>query len=101
MTHSSQPQHSAHALTSSDRVGLTGLTEDQWTTLVTMLNERKPTSNTLYGKSTISSWILDAGARNHMTGSLTFLSNVRETVPLLVKLPDGRLTLATQQGTVV
>lgn len=36
-----------------------------------------------------------------MTGSLNFIYDVRDMVPLPVKLPDGRMTLATQQETVV
>ena len=36
-----------------------------------------------------------------MTGTLGFISDIREVIPLQVKLPDGRVTHATQQGTVV
>lgn len=36
-----------------------------------------------------------------MTGSLQFLSEIRDMILLPVKLPDGRITLATRQGTFV
>lgn len=38
---------------------------------------------------------------NHMTGSLASLTDIRDTVSLPVKLPDGRVTLATQKGTAI
>ena len=97
----STQQHSANTLTATDRVGLTGLSDEQWKTLVTLLNEHKPASNTLSGTSSVSSWIVDSGATNHMTGTLGFLIDIRDTASLPVKLPDGRLTLVTQRGTVI
>ena len=100
MTTSTQ-QHSANTLTASDRVGLTGLSDEQWKTSVTLLNEHKPASNTLRSTSSVSSWIVDSGATNHMTGTLGFLIDIRDTASLPVKLPDGRLTLVTQRGTVI
>ena len=94
-------QHFANAISDSDCIGFTGLSDDQWKTLVTMLNERKTPANTLSGTSSKFSWILDSGATNHMTGSVASLTDLRDTVSLPVKLPDGRITLATRQGTVV
>lgn len=96
-----QLQHSGSTITSSDRIGLTGLTDDQWKTLVTILNERKTPANTLTGMSSNFSWILDSGATSHMTGSLGSLIDILDTASLPVKLPDGRITLAIQQGTAV
>ena len=96
-----QQQHSANMITSADRVGFTGLNDEQWKTLVTMLNERKTPTNTLSGMSSNFSWILDSGAANHMTGSIASLTDIRDTVSLPVKLPDGRITLATRTGTAI
>ena len=101
VSHGPPLQHSANTITSSDRIGLTGLNDEQWKTLVTMLNERRTPPNTLSGTSLTFSWIIDSGATNHMTGSLASLIDIRDTVSLPVKLPDGRITLATQQGTAV
>ena len=53
---------SAHAVTASDRAGLTGLTDEQWKSLVSLLNERKPQAEKLTGMSFLSSWIIDSGA---------------------------------------
>ena len=91
-----QQQHTTNMITSADRVGFTALSDDQWKTLVTMLNERKTPPNTLTSMSSNFSWILDLGATNHMTGSLASLTDIRDTVSLPVKLPDGRITLATR-----
>ena len=96
-----QQQHSTNMITSADRVGFTGLSDEQWKTLVKMLNERKAPANTLSGMSSIFTWILDSGATNHMTGSIASLTDIRDTVSLPVKLPDGRITFATRQGTAI
>ena len=96
-------QHSANTIVAADRVVLTGLDDDQWKMLVTLLNERKQTdlSSSLTGISLGNSWIVDSGATNHMTCSLEFLSNVREISVVPVKLPDGRFSYASKQGTLV
>lgn len=103
ITTSTTQSHYVNALTASDRIGLTGLNDDQWKTLVTMLNECKPSSTTekLTGTDLLSYWIIDTRATNHMTSSLQFLYEVHDMAPLPVKLSDGRITLATRQGTIV
>lgn len=85
---------SANVITAQDRVGLTGLSDNQWHTLVTMLNKKKqhPTSASPTGMCFLNSWIVDSGATNHMTSDLSFLSDV--------KLPDGRFSYASKQGSV-
>ncbi|KAG7599411.1 Reverse transcriptase RNA-dependent DNA polymerase [Arabidopsis suecica] len=89
------------AITDSDRVGLSGLNDHQWKSLVQMLEERKSTStDRLNGTWFLESWIIDTGASNHMTGSLDFLNEVCDMSPVLIKLPDGRFTTSTRQGTV-
>lgn len=65
----------ANLITSQDRVGLTGLNDEQWHMLVNLLNERKQQPLTaLTGMSSMDSWIVDSGATNHMTSSEGFLS---------------------------
>ncbi|CAL9221071.1 unnamed protein product [Arabidopsis halleri] len=61
-------------ITDSDRVGLSGLNDHQWKSLVQMLEERQSTS--------------------------TDRLNVCDMPPVLIKLPDGRFTTSTRQGTV-
>ncbi|KAG7557929.1 Integrase catalytic core [Arabidopsis suecica] len=88
-------------ITDSDRVGLSGLNDHQWKSLVQMLEERQPTStDRLNGTWFLESWIIDTGASNHMTCSLDFLNEVCDMPPVLIKLPDGRFTTSTRQGTV-
>lgn len=93
---------SANVITAQDRVGLTGLSDNQWHTLVTMLNKKKqhPTSASLTGMCFLNSWIVDSGATNHMTSDLSFLCDVRDIAPLPVKLPDGRFSYPSKQGSV-
>lgn len=63
------------ALTAEDRVGISGLSDAQWKTLVHILNGRKQNLvDPFLGKLFIESWIIYFGATNHMTGSLDFLN---------------------------
>lgn len=90
-----------HSLTDDDRLGLSGLSDAQWKTLVHMLDERNTTSvNRLSGKSFIESWIIYSGAINHMTGSLDLLIDVSDMAPVNIKLPDGRFTISSKMGSV-
>lgn len=66
-------------------------------TLVTFLNERKqPTGTNLTSKFSDHSWIIDSGATNHMTSSLSRLSDTRDIPSLSIKLPDGRFSYASK-----
>lgn len=59
-----------------DKGGLTGLTTEQWQTLVEILNSRKGNTNErMTGKET--AWIIDTGASNHMTGNLRLLHELK------------------------
>ncbi|KAJ1399327.1 Retrotransposon gag domain [Sesbania bispinosa] len=53
-----------------ERDSFPGLSTDQWSALMNILNSHKPTSSTekLIGKQVNNSWLLDTGASNHMTG---------------------------------
>lgn len=88
-------------LNDDDRVGFTGLSDQQWHTLVHMLNERNPNSHDRFSGTFLSeSWIIDSGASNHMTGTLDCLSDITTIVPIKINLPDGRMTTANRQGKV-
>jgi hypothetical protein len=79
---------------------MTGLSKEQWQTLVEMLNTSKVTSNeSMTGKTKLNVWILDSGASNHMTGCLQHLSDVREVVGCPVGLPNGQTAMSTKEGT--
>ncbi|KAL1192575.1 hypothetical protein V5N11_020678 [Cardamine amara subsp. amara] len=92
---------STSSITNADRVGLVGLSDTQWQSLKMLLSEREQSHNVkLSGTLFLNSWIIDTGATNHMTGSLNYLSEVRDMPPILIKLPDGRFTRSSQQGTV-
>ncbi|WVZ23541.1 hypothetical protein V8G54_002085 [Vigna mungo] len=47
-----------------------------------------------------TSWIIDTGASNHMTGSMKEMHGVRDIVPCPIGLPNGAYTTATKEGTV-
>lgn len=91
----------SHTLTNADRVGISGLSDAQWKTLVHMLDEHKLTSDERpSGKQFLESWVIDSGASNHMTGTLECLLNISEMPPVMIKLPDGRFTSSTKHGCV-
>ncbi|MCI02916.1 hypothetical protein A2U01_0023950, partial [Trifolium medium] len=48
-----------------------------------------------------TSWIIDTGASNHLTGNLNEMCEVRDIVACPVGLPDGKRTNATKEGTVL
>ena len=67
-----------------------GLSNEQWKTLVEMLNSSKVSPNeSMTGKSKNDAWILDSRASNHMTGNLHHLHNVRDVSGCPVGLPNG------------
>ena len=78
------------AITSVDRVGFSGLSDTQWKTLVHMLNDHKVSSHGhSSGTSFLESWIIDTGASNHMTGTIEYLSDLRDMAPMFIKLLMG------------
>lgn len=84
------PPARANAVTTSDRLGFSGLNDEQWKSLVEFLDQRKkPSTDRLTGTFFLSSWIVDTGATNHMTGSLDYLTDPHDMAPMSVKLPDG------------
>ncbi|KAF7821316.1 retrovirus-related Pol polyprotein from transposon TNT 1-94 [Senna tora] len=81
--------------------GLSGLNDEQWSTLLGMLNSHKNgSSERLMGKHKFLSWIINTGASHHMTGTRTCLSHVRNIKPCPVGLPNGDHATTLKQGTV-
>lgn len=82
--------------------GFTGLSNDQWKTLINILDtQTKGTSNRLNGKHDCLDWVLDTGASNHMTGNLNLLTDVTTILSCNVGLPNGHNVMTNQKGSVV
>ena len=90
---------SSSELNEHDRQGLSGLTDDQWTTIQKLINTGKSATN-LSGKSHDTLWILDTRATHHMTGQLELLEDVRDITPVSIMLPAGADVVTLKQGTV-
>ena len=88
-------------VTDSNRIGINGLSDEQWTTLLTMLNSHKGGANErLTGKQNILPWIIDTGASHHMTDTYECLNDLRDIMPCPVGLPNGVETKALKEGIV-
>ncbi|CAA7057513.1 unnamed protein product [Microthlaspi erraticum] len=85
----------------AEKHGYAGLNNDQWTTLIKLLDENKITTPRLNGKSFLSEWVLDTGASNHMTGYIEFLVDQKYALPCSVGLPNGTQSVCREKGTVV
>ena len=71
-------------MTDSDRTGISGLSDEQWATLLTMLNSHKGGANErLTGKQNILPWIIDTRASHHMTDTYECLNDLRDIMPRL------------------
>ncbi|XP_010268948.1 PREDICTED: uncharacterized protein LOC104605761 [Nelumbo nucifera] len=80
-----------------DRSGFLGLSGDQWTTLLNILNSHK--SERLSGKKIPTDCIIDSGESHHMTGEINLLIDVRNITPCLMELPNGKQITAVKEGT--
>ncbi|KAL6333340.1 hypothetical protein AAG906_028525 [Vitis piasezkii] len=68
----------------SDRTRISGLSDEQWVTLLTMLNSHKCGANErLTGKQNILPWIIDIGASHHMIGTYECWNDLRDIMPSL------------------
>ena len=57
-------------MTDSNRTRISGLSDEQWVTLLTMLNSHNGAANErLTCKQNILPWIIDIGASHHMIGT--------------------------------
>jgi hypothetical protein len=87
--------------TDSDRKGLSGLDDEQWSTLLEILSLQKNVSNKrLTGKQGIWPWIIDLGASYHMIGTSACLIDLSDIVPYPIGLPNGEETIALKEGIV-
>ncbi|CAA0817247.1 Unknown protein, partial [Striga hermonthica] len=87
------------ALSDYDRLALGGLTNEQWSHFVSLVNSAKQ-NNSLSDTHRLFDWMYDSGATHHMTGFLEFLSDVQDIPARSVQLPNGSLTMVTKAGTV-
>ncbi|KAH9689130.1 retrovirus-related pol polyprotein from transposon RE1 [Citrus sinensis] len=88
-------------LTESAASGLSGLNSEQWNTLLNLLNSQKDSNSRISGKRNSMEWILDTGASHHMTGNRKILRDNVSVIPCSIRLPDGNVTIANTEGTVV
>ncbi|XP_010468244.1 PREDICTED: uncharacterized protein LOC104748271 [Camelina sativa] len=90
-----------HVITDQDRDGVTGLTDQQWRSIKSILNAGKDTTTEkVTGKSSTPSWIMDTGASHHLTGKFEILSDVRDMAPVLVIMANGREQVSLKEGTI-
>ncbi|XP_074297286.1 uncharacterized protein LOC141627989 [Silene latifolia] len=87
----------ASASLSSDPSSVTGLTTAQWQQLLDLLNIAKSKDH-IHGKN---AWIIDTGATNHVTGTLTYLHDIQNITSSPVSLPNGVTTNASHRGRVI
>ncbi|XP_020240280.1 uncharacterized protein LOC109819099 [Cajanus cajan] len=69
----------------------------QHTAHVKAFTNSNPTSN---GNALISRWILDTGATDHISNSLSYFTAYKNIPPIKVSLPNGILVSATISGTI-
>ena len=82
----------------SDRTRISGLSNEQWATLLTMLNSHKGGANErLTGKQNILPWIIDTRASHHMTDTYECLNDLRDTMPCPIGLPNRAETKALKE----
>jgi len=85
----------------SDRQGVPDLDSEQWTSLLELLNSHKVNSvEKMTNKDGNTSWIINTGVLNHMTGSLEVLNDLRKIITCPVGMPNGNRLLATDEGSI-
>ncbi|XP_021746636.1 uncharacterized protein LOC110712479 [Chenopodium quinoa] len=75
---------------------LSGFSAEQWQSLVAAFGTPLPPSNRLNGE-----WIIDTGCSHHVTGCITYLTNVKDVTPLPVGHPDGQQVMAVKEGDII
>lgn len=76
-------------VTDADRLGLSGITDEQWNIVQKLINKGSTNDGHLKGKRDECIWILDTGATHHMTGCLESMENIRDITNIPVLLPAG------------
>lgn len=85
-----------------DKTGITGLSNEQWATLKTLLSTaQRGTNEKSTGKCSTTQWIIDSGASHHMRGCLDCPSDVQIIIDCPVGLPNGKQAAATNKGTMM
>ena len=87
--------------TKADMNAWTGLSNDQWSALLSMLNSHNKNHEKLTGNVLGIRWIVDTGASHHMSGDAQLLNDLCDVPPYLVSLPNGSTTVALKMGTVI
>ena len=74
------------------------LTNEQWATVLNLLNSRNSRNDEkMTGKENFH-WIIDLGATQHMTGKSKCLSKLKQMFGCQIGLPDGSQVMASQKG---
>ncbi|XP_074271828.1 uncharacterized protein LOC141595761 [Silene latifolia] len=88
----------ASASSSSDPSAVLWVTTTaRWRRLLDLLNIPKSKDH-IHGKN---AWIIDTGATNHVTGTLTYLHDIQHITSSPVSLPNGVTTNASHRGRVI
>ncbi|XP_061365776.1 uncharacterized protein LOC133309055 [Gastrolobium bilobum] len=90
VSHSASSQVAAHSV----------LTPEIVNKLLTLVDQPQ-SHEKLSGKRIHSQWLIDSGASRHMTGTLALLADITHIPPLSVTLPNGSITYAAKQGSMV
>lgn len=77
---------------------LPAFTPEQWQSILAAFGTPQPPSNRLNGKTQSTSWIIDTGCSNHVTGDPSCLIDIKEVIACPVGLPNGETVVATQAG---
>jgi len=89
-------------ISEGDSSSLTGLTTEQWQTLLELLNAQITNSNDkMTGERDTNTWIIDTGTSNHMIGNLNHMDELQDIQSYPVGLPNGQHTTTIKEGSVV
>ena len=87
-------------ITDAGRLGLTGISDEQWKIVHKLINKGTSSNEHLQGKKDECVWILDTEATHHMTGCFEIMENTQDIPSIIVFLPAGSEAIASKQGTV-
>lgn len=100
-TNNSGTSSTNHQASSSTPAALPNMSPKQWQTIAALFGNIQSSNNSLHGKFSKNSWIIDTGASNHATGNFSYLFDVKDIAECLVRLPNGRKIAATKEGSVI